>query len=482
VDSLQKSLKSRTFIIALLLVLALAVLWTFYGISRLGPNAAYGAVGPEMFYGYFVILAFPLLLVVPMLAHSRATSDWMHRNSRTLVRPQERRMLCGQLIGSLAQILIFTSAVAPCLSFCALLRGIDVGGIAWFVAWAIFASLFLSICAFWDAATFPRKRRRVVSLLMAIALCAVFLSASRGAHLLLAGGGVPLESIDFWTNNLAAFLALSTTFALIYFAAAGQLLSPAQRTSTALRIVMLLQQTLLAAWAGAAYFHAIHSYSLHVNRIIEYFAEISMIYWFVMGVAMLGESTALPQPGRSTPRQSLLGLALFRLFGSGPATGFMFSIGSAAAAALLSLAAVFIWLAEWRQPYPPWFEPLVSFVVLAFGYLVIYLGLASAVLWVMRRATTVGLRGVVLVDAVLLGIGIGLPALIENLILNRAGGYSLWRVTDPFRTCATVFDFPAPNYLTAPLWIVGIVALSILAVNLFLLAPQIARPAPRSID
>src|SRR5215813_1967782 len=69
VKEVRQSLKSRQFSITFTAVLCLSWIWSIVGIARLGPDVAYGVNGPEMFYGYYMILAFPLSLLVPYSAY-----------------------------------------------------------------------------------------------------------------------------------------------------------------------------------------------------------------------------------------------------------------------------------------------------------------------------------------------------------------------------------------------------------------------------
>ena len=71
----RQALKSRQFSITFGLVLLFAWGWTFLGLARMGPSAAYAPAGPTLFAGYVVILAFALLVLVPFGAFRSLASE-----------------------------------------------------------------------------------------------------------------------------------------------------------------------------------------------------------------------------------------------------------------------------------------------------------------------------------------------------------------------------------------------------------------------
>jgi len=55
VKEVRQSLKSRQFSLTFALVLCLAWGWSIAGVTHLGAGVSFGATGPEMFYGYYLI-------------------------------------------------------------------------------------------------------------------------------------------------------------------------------------------------------------------------------------------------------------------------------------------------------------------------------------------------------------------------------------------------------------------------------------------
>ncbi|MEZ6069850.1 MAG: hypothetical protein R3C10_06120 [Pirellulales bacterium] len=74
VKETRQLLKSKQFTLTFLLLLLCGWGWTFVGASMVGPGIFY-AHGRELFFGYFVVLAFPLCVVVPYGAYRSLAAE-----------------------------------------------------------------------------------------------------------------------------------------------------------------------------------------------------------------------------------------------------------------------------------------------------------------------------------------------------------------------------------------------------------------------
>ena len=64
VKETRQSLKSRQFVTTFGLLLLCGWIWSLAGVAIIGPDINYGAHGPMMFYGYYMILAFVIIAVL----------------------------------------------------------------------------------------------------------------------------------------------------------------------------------------------------------------------------------------------------------------------------------------------------------------------------------------------------------------------------------------------------------------------------------
>jgi hypothetical protein len=80
VKEARQSLNSNQFVICFGITLVAVLLWTMYSVFSQLPNAYYLPGGLLVLTGYFVILSFPLILVIPFSAYR---SMMLEAESRT---------------------------------------------------------------------------------------------------------------------------------------------------------------------------------------------------------------------------------------------------------------------------------------------------------------------------------------------------------------------------------------------------------------
>ena len=114
---------------------------------------------------YYMVLIFPLVVVVPFSAF-RSLSAERDENTYDLLRVSSltpRQIITGKLASSIVQMGVYFSAVAPCLAFTYLLRGIDILTIALFLSFAVLACMGLSMLGLLAAATTQKNRGQIFS-------------------------------------------------------------------------------------------------------------------------------------------------------------------------------------------------------------------------------------------------------------------------------------------------------------------------------
>ena len=488
VKECRQSLKSRQFSTTFTLVVVFSWLWSIYGIVMLGPNVAYHADGAEMFYGYYLILAFPLLLIVPYSAYRSLIAEREDNTFElvaiTTLKP--RQIVAGKLGSAVAQMVVYLSVAAPCLAFTYLLRGIDVFTICLILFYTVLASLGLSLCALLLATIAKERHWQVmVSVLIVVGLFNVFMQVIALCHSTLRVSQLPFHSLEFWISNLQIQTAFWSCFALVYLAAGAQLTSAAENRSTPLRVAMLVQQSLLAGWLGFDMYSEANGLRTSVVR--EYvfvYTVMSLLYWFVAGAFMLGESTELSSRAKRSLPTSFLGRVLTTWFNPGPDTGFMFAIGNGLATVVFGLIGLCVaghlgfirtqWVTTWLEA--------VAVLMLMLGYLIIYLGVGNILLHLARRVTRVTLATSVLIVMLIVLCGVAAPYFIRYVMDYRGAEYMLLHVSDPiWSSMAAIDQRYAGIYLTPLCWIIFPIAAVVFVMNLILVVPalkemRIARP------
>ncbi|NIP84132.1 MAG: ABC transporter permease, partial [Planctomycetales bacterium] len=136
-------------------------------------GAAYSAEAADMFYGYYMILAFPLAIIIPFSAF-RSLAAEREQNTYELLSITNltaRQIITGKLGSAVIQMVVYLSAVTPCLAFTYLLRGIDIFTIAYVISYSFFGSLGLSAVAlFLGTISESRYGQVVVSVVVILGL------------------------------------------------------------------------------------------------------------------------------------------------------------------------------------------------------------------------------------------------------------------------------------------------------------------------
>ncbi len=472
----RQALKSRQFVITFALVLIFGWAWSILGLGWLGPDAMYSNQGGGMFTGYYLILVFPLLVIVPFGAFRSLASEQEDRTyellSITALDP--RQIVRGKLGSAIAQMLVYLSAISPCLAFTYLLRGIDAPTILYVLFWTVLGSLGLSVVALLvGTLTNERHWQVVLSVVLIVGLLLAFWIACiivfQG---MLFSVGVPFSEPLFWEINAAILTGYLTYFALTYYAAVARITFASDNRSTRLRVIMLVQYVLFAGWMTWAWIYAEGE-----SEVVLVFLTFAVLHWFVMGAMMTGETTDLSLRVRRSLPQSFLGRALLTWFNPGPGTGYLLAVCGGLGTVALGVLAV---AAKDLYPFPRvanWQigdgRTVMTFGVLAVSYLIIYLGFGLFVLRLLRRAGQSGMLLTILIHIMVVLAGCGMPVVVQMMSEEwYRMGYSLLQVTNAVWTLSHLLGGTVlPPETPVLLVIIPAAALAVFVLNL----PEVVR-------
>ncbi len=452
VKETRQALKSKQFIVTFSLVLGCVWFWSMFGIAMMGTDAFYGASGADMFFGYICVLAFPLTVVVPFSAFRSLAAEREDRTYELLAITTltSRKVIAGKLGSAIVQMLVYFSAIVPCLAFTYLLRGIDILVIAMILFYYFFTSLALAMIALFVATLTEQRHWQIaLSVLLVAGLMFVFFG-SLGLTTQLAYEVWPFSEWEFWAANAGMLTAYVGYFALIFLAAAAQLTFAAENRSTALRCVMLLHQM---AWAGWMFWvaFAVAPGGRYSPGLIVFSLGLSA-HWFLMGAMMAGESPHLsPRVQRNLP-QTFLGRMFFTWFHPGPGTGFGFALTSLATGiglgALLLIArsanetgnlSALLFLDTATGSQIDHVMALAGSIV-AVSHVGIYLGLGRFLVRFVRKFTEPSILISLLLHVVLVAVGTAAPLTIQWTLYPNDYGYSAWQLFNPFWTLGELFS------------------------------------------
>lgn len=320
----RQAMKSRQFTITFTLLLVVGWVYTILFVLVNLPGVFYSPLGSVMLFGYYLILAVPLLIVVPYGAFRSLASELEDGTFELLsiTALNSRQIILGKLGSSVLQMLVYYSALAPCIAFTYLLRGVDVMTIFVILLYTFYATLMLSTISL-TLATVTRSRQwqvlLSVLLVVALVLFAFFWGMTMSSILGMAAL-MPYDEPAWWMANVAGFtfeVALVILFILI---AAGQITFASENRSTSIRIMLGVLQALIVGWTAYTFLYSEEEEVLMIGSLWL------GAFWAVAGAFLIGETAQLSPRARRELPQSLLGRMAFTWFNPGSGTGYVFTI------------------------------------------------------------------------------------------------------------------------------------------------------------
>lgn len=325
VKEARQAMKSKQFMVTFSLLLVVGWVYTLLFVMATLPGVFYSPFGPAMLVGYYVILGVPLLIVIPYASFRSLAAELEDGtfDLLSITSLSARQIVTGKLGSSLLQMIVYYSALAPCIAFTYLLRGIDVVTIGLLLVYTFAASFLLSILSLTlSTVTRARHWQVLLSVLLVIALllfaffwCIIMLS-------LLIAGELAFDTPLWWMSNLAVLTFYVPTALLFILIAAGQVTFASENRSTGVRVMLLVLQMLIVGWT--VYFFL---YRRDDDSLIGGAAWLALL-WAVAGPFLAGETAELSPRARRELPQSLLGRMAFTWFNPGSGTGYVFTIAS----------------------------------------------------------------------------------------------------------------------------------------------------------
>ncbi len=458
----RQALKSRQFTITFWLLLVCGAVWSFLGVAILMPRVYYVPSGKFMLIGYYFILAVPLLIVVPFSAFRSLAAECEDGTYELLsiTALTSRQIVTGKLGSALLQMLVYYAALAPCIAFTYLLRGIDIITITLILFYTFLVSLLLSTLALVFAGlSRSRHWQALVSVVLLLALLAAGWGWSAVVVISLFEGDRMLNEPVFWLLQLCVLTMYVTYFLLFVFAAAAQNSFASDNRSSKLRIVMLVQLVLFSGWMSFFWIKMPDSQTPFV------FLIAAAIQWMLYGAMMTGEVAELSPRARRDLPHSFLGRMFLTWFNPGSATGYVFAVTSFLALVLVVVGTAVVADAVAPRRFALELDRLIPFACLLWGYMACYLALGRFAILSMRRfASFGGLFVPVIVNALLLASGAAVPTFLQ-LWLEGFNGftYSALQVTNWAFTLGYCVDRGIQSHLEVAVMVMAAAAIMWLA-------------------
>src|SRR3954452_1101760 len=227
VKEARQAMKSRQFVVTFSLLLICGWVWTVLFIVSGLPAIYYAPAGPGVLMGYYAVLSIPLLIVVPYAAFRSLAGEWEDGTFELLsiTTLSARQIVLGKLASAVLQMMVYYSALAPCIAFTYLLRGIDVVTVALLLGYSFVASLLLSSFGLMMATvTRVRHWQVLLSVVLVMALLVFTLVWDMSfLSFLYEGGPLPIDQPELWIAHLCGLTFYVPAVLLLLFIAAGQI-------------------------------------------------------------------------------------------------------------------------------------------------------------------------------------------------------------------------------------------------------------------
>ena len=471
----RQALKSRQFLVTFSLLLLCGVGWSFIAVSLTRDATQLQQAGGIAFAGYYVVLAIPLLVIIPY-ATFQSLADERHEGTFDLLSItslSSRQIVLGKLTSSLLQMMVYYSALAPCIAFTYLLPGIDILTMGFLLAWAcVLSTLLCTLSLLLAALTRESSLQVIISAALVIVLVLIawgWLAYSVATFLESAVS--PLGSSEFWMFNLMLVMFAISFMLLFLEASAARLRFASANRSTTLRWLMLVQQVLLVGWfAFGAEWQGVSSRELAVGLFMWGGA-----YWGIMGFMLTAELGELsPRAQRDLPRTAL-GMLFLTWFNPGSGTGYLFALLNMLM--LVEFGIILSISSVGRPTVGIATSGEIAFGLLILAYLTLYLGLGRLVIMGLRRFVPVPFIAAVSLQ-VLLVLGITSAPFLLMTMMDWDDQFYVWyQATNWVWTLSEILEYGGNwtrERTIAVSLVVGFAILIFLA-NLFLLASEVTR-------
>ncbi|MEM1227310.1 MAG: ABC transporter permease [Planctomycetota bacterium] len=464
----RQALKSRQFLVTFSTLLVAALGWTIIGSLSMMPQIYTTPSAPRLLIGYYVLLAIPMLLIVPLAAYRSLEAEiddgTLELLSITTLSPWQ--IVLGKLASACLQILLYLVTLFPCVAYAYTLRGIDLPTLGLIMAALIVTALTLTVVALSLAPVARGRTGRISTLLvvMAVLLLAQYLIGFGVVSMILYGNPVPIVLAGYL---LFAFTATSAVVCHLLLTTTAALLTPeSENRSTPIRWSILALTITLVTMAAFGIESAGSGRDANEVAMATFSLAVILLagLWTVSGAMFSAESETLtPRIRRELPG-NFVSRMLLTFFTPGPATGLVFSmlmIAVVSGAVLFAIETIAnngaVGLAN-RDRRLLW-----DWTIIYSSYLVMFL---VAVRWIVA---VVRIKNNPRVE-------IGLAALIVVAVLSalipysvglhwndyRPYSYSYWQITNWFWTLGLTTSGSLPRDVI-PVLVLGAVAAFLLA-------------------
>lgn len=322
VKEVRQSLKSRQFTISFGLTLVAAIAWTLLAISMLVPRIYYVPGGPPLLAGFFLILVLPMMVILPYSAFRSLTSETEESTFELLSISalSAKQIIHGKMASTCLQMVLYLSALTPCIVLTYLLRGVGLFTILFSLACTILFSVCeTGIALMFAAVSRSRMLQTGMSVILLIGLLiGVFIWASFLLNFGLRTGVLAYPTSETLIVGLAILTVTLLATSLVLRAAAAAIDFPSENNSTSIRWRLFALVSLVYLWM--IYLIA----STTSAQVMSVILIASFVVLMLVGCLVTGERGILsPRAQRGLPA-TFAGRVFLSWFYPGAGVGYVF--------------------------------------------------------------------------------------------------------------------------------------------------------------
>lgn len=327
VKEVRQSLKSKQFTVSFGLTLIASVSWTLIAISLMVPRIYYMPGGTPLLAGFFCILTVPLMVIIPFSAFRSLTAETEDSTFELLSISSlsASQIIYGKMASACLQLVLYLSALTPCIVLTYLLRGVGLFTILFLLGMTIVFSISETAIALLLASI--ARSRMLQTGASVIALAGLLIGFFAWIMLLIN------EGLDQFTNppkeiyvvlfGIATVVAMAVS--LVLRAAAAAIDFPSENHSSPLRWRLLALLSLVMFWS---------LFGLFASEEVEVAVVVSIGVFVVLmpiGALITGERGVIsPRAQRSLPK-TFIGRVFLTWMYPGAGLGYVFLIAMYAA-------------------------------------------------------------------------------------------------------------------------------------------------------
>lgn len=406
VKEVRQSLKSKQFTISFGLTLIAAVSWTLIAISLMVPRVYFMPGGTPLLAGFFCILTLPLMVIIPFSAFRSLTAETEDSTFELLSISalSAEQIVRGKMASACVQIMLYLSALTPCIVLTYLLRGVSLFTILFLLGLTVVFSICETALALLLASI--SRTRMIQNGVSVLALAGLLIGFFSWLTLLIGEGfnsfTNPPKEIYLVLFGIGTIVAMAVSLVIRTAAAAIDFPSENHSTPVRIRLFGLLALTVFWSLLGTIA-------SEQAEGAIVLMVGVFIVMMFV-GALVTGEYGLIsPRAQRSLPK-TFLGRILLTWFYPGAGPGYIFLVCMYAAMVLV-LATVELYYGSSMQN---WFgsTSILATGIMLLCYLAIYLGVNRLLMMAISKRMPARMVGSVALLTVILVLAHLLPLLV----------------------------------------------------------------------